>query len=61
MASIKAERPASSQVPIGLGSKTTESKPKATSPKQARKKTEQKPRAPTKKVQAKVSKPAAKK
>ncbi|KAL0925040.1 hypothetical protein M5K25_003346 [Dendrobium thyrsiflorum] len=61
MASMKAERPGSSQIPVGIGSKASEAKPKASSPKSpAAKKAEQKPRAPTKKVQAKVSKAAAK-
>ncbi|KAK8938775.1 hypothetical protein KSP39_PZI010876 [Platanthera zijinensis] len=60
MASMKAERPAGSQVPVGFASKASEAKPKSTSAKSAPKKSEQKPRAPTKKVQAKVSKPGAK-
>ncbi|PKU64282.1 hypothetical protein MA16_Dca005205 [Dendrobium catenatum] len=60
MASMNAERLGTSKS-LGIGSKVSEAKPKASSPKSpAAKKTEQTPRAPTKKVQAKVSKSAAK-
>ncbi|KAG0495584.1 hypothetical protein HPP92_000299 [Vanilla planifolia] len=46
MASLKAEKPASSQTPLGLGNKANETKPKA--PAKPTLKLDQKPRAPTK-------------